>query len=185
MKQAFEQSNLARDVQNFRCPRWAELPTIELYMDQLTGYINSVFGPLNSDGAESPLLTKAMVNNYVKQRVIERPTNKKYGKSQLAQLIAICALKQVFSIPDICVLLRVALEHDSVQHAYDYFCDELEGALAASFGGGESLPPHSGTDPEQLSQLVRRAAQAWASKIYVQKRIEYLWQQREKGTPCS
>lgn len=181
MEQNFENSRFMRDVQEFHCPRWAELPGIDLYMDQLTGYINQVFAPLSSQEQQGSLLTKAMVNNYVKQRVIERPTNKKYGKNQLAQLIAICALKQVFSIPDICVLLRLALEQGPVQHSYDFFCDELERALQTAFSGTEVAVPDDGADPAHLRLLVRRAALAWAGKIYVQKRIEYIWQQHEEG----
>ncbi len=180
MEQDFEHSRLMRDVQEFHCPRWAELPGIDLYMDQLTGYINSVFAPLSSEDPQGALLTKAMVNNYVKQHVIQRPTNKKYGKSQLAQLIAICALKQVFSIPDICVLLRVALEQKSVPRAYDFFCEELEYALHTAFSGAEGVEQAESGDTAQLKLLVHRAALAWAGKIYVQKRIAYIWQQCEE-----
>lgn len=182
MQQNFENSRFVRDVQGFHCPRWAELPGIDLYMDQLTGYINQVFAPLSNEPQQGTLLTKAMVNNYVKQHVLQRPTNKKYGKNQLAQLIAICALKQVFSIPDIYVLLHLALAQGSAQHFYDFFCDELEHALQAAFRGAELLSqPDDGPDPTGLRLLVRRAALAWAGKIYVQKRIQYLWQQREEG----
>ena len=37
MPETFDHSNLTREVLAFRCPRWDELPAIELYMDQLTG----------------------------------------------------------------------------------------------------------------------------------------------------
>ena len=36
MKQGFENSGLAQEVLGFHCPRWAELPGIALYMDQVT-----------------------------------------------------------------------------------------------------------------------------------------------------
>ena len=148
-------------------------------MDQLTGYINGVFLPLNGGMQESPLLTKAMVNNYVKQHVIERPNNKKYNKSQLAQLIVICALKQVFSIPEVCVLLRTATDSYPVEQAYDYFCAELEYALEAAFSGVAEPRPDGEGSPGRLSLLVRRAALAYGSKVYVQKRVQYIWQTRE------
>lgn len=180
MNQDFEHSQAAGEALAFRCPRWAELPEIELYMDQLTGYINQVFAPL-SGADEGPLLTKAMVNNYVKQRVIGRPTNKKYNKEQLAQLIAICALKQVFSIPDICVLLRTALDACAPGAAYDRFCQELEDALAAAFRKGSDA--FSAPADQPLRVLVRRAALAWAGKVYVKKYIQYLWEQHKGQVP--
>ena len=179
MDKGFETSRIAKDAKAFHCPRWDELPGIDLYMDQLTGYINQVFAPLGGDQEDGALLTKSMVNNYVKQRVIERPTNKKYQKGQLAQLIVICALKQVFSIPDVCVLMRVGLESYPMEKAYDYFCAELEQALDAAFCGEDGSRPDTAQHPNRLSLLVRRAALAYASKVYVQKRIEYLWQIRE------
>lgn len=179
MAQGFADSQMAKDALAFHCPRWAELPGIDLYMDQLSGYINGVFQPLYGRLQDDPMLTKAMVNNYVKQRVIERPTNKKYNKSQLAQLIAICALKQVFSIPEVCVLVRTGLESYPIERAYDYFCVELEHALEAAFRGEDAPRPDTAAHPSQVSLLVRRATLAYASKVYVQKRVDYIWQTKE------
>lgn len=97
MQQGFQNSKQASQMLQFSCPRWAQLPGIELYMDQVTGYLNEVFAPLCPPGEEK-ILTKAMVNNYVKQKVMAPPTKKKYGRTHVAQLLAICALKQVLSI---------------------------------------------------------------------------------------
>ena len=177
MKKGFENGSLAQQVLEFRCPRWAQLPDIALYMDQVTGYINDIFRPLFTNERE-PLLTKAMVNNYVKLRVIQPPVNKKYSREHLAYLIAICALKQVFSIPEIAMLIQSQIEICSVERAYDYFCDQLEGALVEAFGGA------SADLPENDSQrLVLRAAQSWADKIYIQKRLEFEVLERESDQP--
>ena len=54
----------------FHIPRWNELPTVELYLDQVVKLINGVLAPyinFNLDPKdESELLTKTMINNYVK-----------------------------------------------------------------------------------------------------------------------
>ena len=55
------QNNLAR----VRFPRWKELPTLGLYVDQVVAIVNE---QLNHLGIEP--LTKSMVNNYVKKKVI-------------------------------------------------------------------------------------------------------------------
>ena len=65
MPEMFDHSNLTREVLAFRCPRWDELPAIELYMDQLTGYINEIYAPLANPAAAGDFtLTKAMVNEH-------------------------------------------------------------------------------------------------------------------------
>ena len=91
MKQGFENSGLAQEVLGFHCPRWAELPGIALYMDQVTGYINEIFSPI-APQEQQITLTKAMVNNYVKQRVMSPPVNKKYDRAHMAYLVTILSL---------------------------------------------------------------------------------------------
>ena len=61
---------------NFRCPRWNELPDVELYMDQLVGYAERHLEPLNV-GQEGRLITSSMINNYVKMKLVPAPIKKK------------------------------------------------------------------------------------------------------------
>ncbi len=170
MKAGFENSKLADDVISFHCPRWAELPGIALYMDQVTGYINEVFAPIAPPEQEKTL-SKAMVNNYVKLRVMTPPVNKKYDRSHVAYLITICALKQVFSIPEIAQLIQTQIQHCPVQQAYDCFCEELEQAFRQVFTG--TLPPKQADIGTELS-LVRGSVQAYANKVYVQKTLQFI-----------
>ena len=107
MQQGFQKSKQASQMLQFSCPRWAQLPGIELYMDQVTGYLNEVFAPLCPPGEEK-ILTKAMVNNYVKQKVMAPPTKKKYGRAHVAQLLAICALNGLSGVAALVVALGVA-----------------------------------------------------------------------------
>lgn len=168
MKQGFQNSELARQTLQFCCPRWNQLPNIELYMDQVTGYINEIFAPLCPDPQEK-MLTKAMVNNYVKQRVMSPPVNKKYGRNHVAYLVAICALKQVFSIPEIALLIQSQIRFCPVEQAYDYFCEQLEDALRLAFGAAPPpLPP-----ADEGALLIMRVTQAYADKVYIQKRLVY------------
>lgn len=166
----------AAQALEFHCPRWSELPAIELYVDQVTGYINDVFAPLNVDPSEK-VLTKAMVNNYVKLKVMEAPHNKKYAKSHIAHLLAICVLKQMFSIPDIAQLIRSQVSHCSIEIAYDCMCNELEVALQESFRGQQKPVLDQLDEPTHLLMLTM---QACANKIYVQKRMFYEQNQAQK-----
>ena len=56
------QNNLAR----VRFPRWKELPTLGLYVDQVVAIVNE---QLNYVGIEP--LTKSIVKNYIKKKVIQ------------------------------------------------------------------------------------------------------------------
>lgn len=175
MKQGFENSGLAQEVLGFHCPRWAELPGIALYMDQVTGYINEIFSPI-APQEQQITLTKAMVNNYVKQRVMSPPVNKKYDRAHMAYLVTICALKQVFSIPEIGSMIQAQIDHCPVEQAYDCFCQELENALQAVFQG-QAAPTRIGSEQNPAAiTLLRGAVQAYASKVYVQKRLAFAQQ---------
>ncbi|MBM6914107.1 DUF1836 domain-containing protein [Gemmiger formicilis] len=179
MEQTFRQSQLAEQLLQFHCPRWAELPGIQLYMDQLTGYINEALAPLGV-GSENNL-TKAMVNNYVKQQVIARPQNKKYDRQQLASLLVLCVMKQVFSIPEVDAILRAGLAEYPPQVAYDYFCAELENALHAVLESDDiTQPPDTASVPTELSAMVRRIVLACAGKVYVQKRLQFAARQEQE-----
>ncbi|HJA26218.1 MAG TPA: DUF1836 domain-containing protein [Candidatus Fournierella merdigallinarum] len=167
MKQGFQNSEQAAQMLRFHCPRWEQLPGIALYMDQVTGYLNEVFAPLCPPGEEKTL-TKAMVNNYVKLRVMEPPVSKKYGRTHVAQLLVICALKQVFSIPEVARMIRMQAQECELQRAYDFFCDQLEAALEQAATGQPPIPVAADD-----AQLVAHATRAVASKIYLQKRLEF------------
>ena len=174
MPEMFDHSNLTREVLAFRCPRWDELPAIELYMDQLTGYINEIYAPLANPAAAGDFtLTKAMVNNYVKLRVIERPVNKKYSRVQLARLVTLCAMKQVLSLPELSALSEIGLARYPMPKAYNYFCVELENALRTAFSPAADPEPDTADAPNDITLLERRFTLAFASKIYVQKRVQF------------
>lgn len=77
-----------------------EFPRILLYMDQLLSFFEEFLGVFCRSQRES-VLTKTMVNNYVKAKLMPPPKNKKYSKEQLMQLLLICHLKNVLSIDDL------------------------------------------------------------------------------------
>ena len=72
------------DIKNLHIPRWSELPEIDLYMDQVVTLINSKLVPFiyneTKDG-ESQIITKTMINNYVKNNLVEPPVKKQYSKN--------------------------------------------------------------------------------------------------------
>ena len=120
------------DLINFHCPRYNELPNIDLYMEQVIKYIDDNLKTLYCYDDEK-VLTSAMVNNYVKQKIVEAPNKKHYTKDHLAYLILVCILKKVISLPEICKLLNMQIESYPLPEAYDYCVTELENALRINF----------------------------------------------------
>ena len=80
--------------------RWEELPDFGVYSDQVLSIIEKQLVFLNS-GTDERIITPAMINNYVKLKVIDRPIKKKYYKHHIANLIVITLLKQVLPLTDV------------------------------------------------------------------------------------
>jgi hypothetical protein len=89
-----------------------DIPDIDLYMDQVTTFIDK---KLENEKREKKdkLLTKTMINNYSKAKILTPSKNKKYNKQQMIQLILIYYLKQVLSIADIHDLFKPLFELES------------------------------------------------------------------------
>ena len=82
-----------------------EIPDIDLYMDQVTTFMEE---HLHSSKRypEDKILTKTMINNYAKNRLIPPPEKKKYSKEHMLLLIYIYYYKGILSISDIQSLLE-------------------------------------------------------------------------------
>ena len=59
-------------------PKWSELPTIDLYLDQVLLYVNQLDSSSIVDDDKG--LTAAMINNYVKNGHLDKPIKKKYSR---------------------------------------------------------------------------------------------------------
>ena len=158
-------SDIKFDANNFHIPRWNELPNIDLYMDQVLNYIESSLKDYIKLESNEKIITKTMINNYVKQEIIEPPVNKKYNRLHIAELFVICILKQVYSISEVKSLINLALEANSAENSYNRFCDYLTDSLVSTFNGTEYTVTTSLT-PEQY--LLKNVVQSFANKLYAQ-----------------
>ena len=123
-------STYAEHLVSLHLPRYDEIPSIDLYMDQLVGFLEDTLAPLYQPGEK--IITRSMVNNYVKQGVLASAAGKKYTRSHIAYLIVICTLKQTFSIAEIDRLIRMQIASFDTRVAYDYYCDALFAPLPTS-----------------------------------------------------
>lgn len=153
----------AISIKNFHIPRWNELPIVDLYLDQVVNLINSCLSPYINFNNE--LLTKTMINNYVKNNLIEAPIKKQYSKVQLAKLFVICVLKQVYSMQDIKNLINIALIDSTIENAYNKFCNLFEEALLCTYTRKDFIDKNSSSDNLYLLKSVLLSC---SYKIYVQ-----------------
>ena len=81
------------------------LPDINLYMDQVITFMEKELYPTKRH-EEDPILTKTMVNNYVKNNLLPPPEKKKYSKEHILTLVFIYYFKSILSISDIQSILN-------------------------------------------------------------------------------
>lgn len=92
-------------INTFTIVEISDIPNIDLYIDQVTTFIDNVLQPYKRSD-ESKILTKTMINNYTKAKVFPPPIKKKYGKMHIMLLIMLFHLKSVLSIKDIAILFE-------------------------------------------------------------------------------
>lgn len=92
--------NLIRSIQNIDYIDPEEIPNIDLYMDQVTTFMDE---HLESSKRfdDDKILTKTMINNYTKNDLLPPPVKKKYTKEHMLLLIFIYYFKNFLAINDI------------------------------------------------------------------------------------
>lgn len=105
-----EFKNLLKTWEQLDYIKPSDIPTIELYMDQITTFMDKKLSG-NKRHAEDKVLTKTMINNYSKNDLLPPSDKKKYSKDHIILLIYIYYLKNFLSINDIQTLLRPMTEN--------------------------------------------------------------------------
>ncbi|MGT2753317.1 DUF1836 domain-containing protein [Streptococcus ovis] len=136
-------------------PNWKELPSLDLYLDQVLLYVNQETATYLSH-SEKPL-TAAMVNNYVKHGYLPKPVKKKYGRLQIARLIVLTLCKPIFAITDICQMIEVHYQDADSKVLYDCFVDCL-----------------MGKEQDEVPELILKACQAIQAYQEAMKLIDSL-----------
>lgn len=85
--------------------RPADIPNIELYMDQVTTFMEEELQSTKRYESDK-ILTKTMINNYAKNNLLPPPIKKKYSKEHVLVLIFVYYFKNLLPIKDIEALLK-------------------------------------------------------------------------------
>ncbi len=158
-------------IEGFRMPTFDQIPTVGLYLEQATTFLNEYLEPLN--GTQ---LTSSMISNYVKKHLIESPVKKQYSQEQLAYLFFIAISKTVLPLADLKVLVEIQRRTYPTRRAYEYFTEELDNALRYVFGIQESLRK-IGQDRTEEKRMLDNIIMTAAHKIYLEKYFALLHEQ--------
>lgn len=83
-----------------------DIPDIELYMDQVTTFMDSRLKNAARNPEVDKILTKTMINNYAKNDLLPPPVRENYSREHMLLLIFIYYFKGILSISDIQTVLK-------------------------------------------------------------------------------
>jgi hypothetical protein len=174
--------NLKKDsLLNIHLPRWEEFPAFELYVDQVIAFICEKLEPFNFN-SEEPLLTQSMINNYVKNGVLNPPIKKKYNKTHLAKLVVICIGKRMLPLSYIAEAITVMSRVFDIEEGYDLLCDEIEYEIRST-AAPEDFPPRSISSADSRKVALMRSLASAVARILVFDR--FIEQRRRLSTIAS
>lgn len=174
-----------------------ELPNIDLYMDQVTTFMEEQLSATKRH-SDDKILTKTMINNYTKNSLLPSPEKKKYSKDHLLVLIFIYYFKNILSITDIQTLFAPITEKyfkgtDGKDMSYVYnqvfgmekaHIDQLGKNLVRDFSAsGETFEDADPQDREFLrkfSFICSLSFDIYIKKMIVEQIIDTMAQPDEK-----
>lgn len=124
MKEFLDIGQYSKIMSEAKLIPWNHLPDFAVYCDQLLQIVTDELHFMQH--SDEPLITKSMVNNYVKWNMIPKPEKKKYEKLHIACLIVITLLKQVLPISSIKTGIEMQIAMQGQEPAYNSFCAAFE-----------------------------------------------------------
>lgn len=172
--------------------RLEEIPNIDLYMDQVTTFMDEHLSSTKRYG-EDKILTKTMINNYSKNNLLPPSVKKKYSKEHVLLLILIYYFKNILSIKDIETILAPLREKYfsggqslSLSEVYREVCEieksriepmkaSVQEAYEKSGQAFQSMPEGEGRDELRLfAFLCSLSFDVYLKKMMIEKLIDEL-----------
>ncbi|OUP85746.1 hypothetical protein B5F07_03525 [Lachnoclostridium sp. An169] len=181
--------------------RPGEIPNIDLYMDQVTTFMDKELSSTRRY-ADDKILTKTMINNYAKNNLLPPPVKKKYSREHVLFLIFIYYFKNILSIKDIETVLKPLRDkyfsgEGSIELAeiYEEICrmekarveplkEEIRSTYESAVSSFENVP--DGEDREELKMfafICSLSFDVYLKKAIIEKMIdEFTAQEKAKGS---
>ena len=161
---------LIENLQNLDYIKPDDIPNIDLYMDQVTTFMDEHL----SEGKRFPddkILTKTMINNYTKNQLLPPPHKKKYSKDHMLLLIFIYYFKNILSINDIRSIFQPLTEMFANNEEFKKNNIDLETIYAEVFGYEKEQADMLAKD---LIRKFKTAEGAFAGKVENEEEQELL-----------
>ena len=108
--------------------RMDEIPEYRLYISQLEEFFDKKLGKASDNDEERKVISKTMIQNYIKDGLLMPPDGKSYNRSHVILLILIYSLKSILSIRDIRRLFNPVLpdinddeNHSDIDYIYENY----------------------------------------------------------------
>lgn len=163
-----ETNELLKGIEDFRLPKYNEIPNVGLYLEQTAKYISESLAPIFSNA-----ITGSMISNYVKKGLVSNPIKKQYDREQIAYLIFIAVVKNVLSMDDIKLCIEIQKKSYKSVTAYNYFSEELETLISYVFGV-KPIPESDNIEFTQEKRMLRNIIITVAHKIYLEKYFDLI-----------
>lgn len=198
-------------VEQVEAIRPEDIPRIELYMDQVTRFMEQHLKNATRNPETDKILTKTMINNYAKNDLLPPPVKKKYSREHIIFLIFIYYFKNFMSISDIQTVLspiaeelfRGASESEGSAKNDDY---TLETLYEKVFSGQEEIvikhleedvdevwkhtceilsdvPAEYADDARMLGFITNLGFDVFAKKLLIEKLIDSYRQSAQAAAP--
>lgn len=169
---------LVRDAVNDADLHPDEIPSIDLYLDQIT----SLAADKRREGSPrfyDRELTKTMINNYSKDGLIEPVKGKKYSKDQILQMLLVYSLKNTLSISEIKRILQNTyqmVEYDSemLTEVYLRFLDIKKYEREHAWEGVQNFLARESFDIEKESDFLTMLLGLSAMSSYIKNIVQAL-----------
>lgn len=167
-----------------------DIPNIDLYMDQVTTFMESKMKSTTRNPEADKILTKTMINNYAKNDLLPPPIKKKYSKEHILLLIFIYYYKGILSINDIQTLLKpisgryfqtnkeITLEtiYEEVFSLEKNQVDVLKDDILQKFEASQDTFKEAGKEEQEILQLFSficmLSFDVYVKKLLIEKMID-------------
>ncbi len=178
------------------------LPNIDLYMDQVTTFMETQLASTKRH-EDDKILTKTMINNYAKNNLLPPPSKKKYSKEHVLTLLFIYYFKSILSIGDIQNILNpitdryfgnnsslhmqdiytevFGLEHEEVQH----ILKDLAKKYKTSLKTFSSVPADEAELLHKFAFICMLSFDVYIKKLIIEQTIDALPASQNKNSAKS
>lgn len=140
-----------------------QVPTLDLYMDQVLTLFNEGLAQ-NKRHPDDKLLTKTMINNYSKERLLLPVKGKKYTRQHIIQILCIYQLKQMLSLSDVKAL--TGRNDVDFEACFNHFL-RMKGRLREAIS--DELTPYLNTNLSDPNEVLTFCLALSAASTYMQR----------------